>query len=335
MYDEAAEASATVKRQLANSAPVAALARRLVSHPPRFVATSARGSSDHAATFAKYVIETRLGRVTASASPSVNSVYGARQQFDGALFIAISQSGQSPDLVRSARAARSAGAHVAAFVNAEDSLLADIADTVVALRAGNERSVAATKSCLGAMAAILHLVALWSDDTALLDALSALPDALDAAFQADWSPLVAGLADAEHLFVLARGIGLAAAEESALKFKETCGLHAEAYSTAEVRHGPMALLGPDFPALLLAQDDETLGGALGTARELRAGGARVFSAAPGDAGADALPLAPSPHPLCTPLIALQSLYRAVNALSLERGHDPDAPPHLNKVTETL
>jgi glucosamine--fructose-6-phosphate aminotransferase (isomerizing) len=335
MYAEAAEAAATVERQLADRAPSAALARRLAAHPPAFVATAARGSSDHAATFAKYVIETRLGRVTASASPSVSSVYGVRQQFDGALFIAISQSGQSPDLIRAARAARAAGAHVAAFVNAPDSPLADAADSVVPLRAGAERSVAATKSCLGAMAAILHLVALWSDDRSLLGALDALPEALRAAFAADWSPLVAGLADAEHLFVLGRGIGLAAAQETALKFKETCGLYAEAYSTAEVRHGPMALLGPHFPALLLAQDDSTLEGALETGRELRAGGARVFTSAPRAAGADALEMAPAPHPLCAPLIALQSLYRAANALSLARGYDPDAPPHLGKITQTV
>jgi glucosamine--fructose-6-phosphate aminotransferase (isomerizing) len=224
---------------------------------------------------------------------------------------------------------------VVALVNVEDSPLAEAADIVIPLRAGAERSVAATKSYLGTLAAILHLVARWKDDAALLDAMHALPEALRAAFTLDWSPLVDGLAGARDLFVLGRGYGYGAAQEAALKFKETCGLHAEAFSTAEVKHGPMALVDRDFPVLLFAQDDGTLPGALAVAREFRARGARVWTAAPGDDGADALPIVAAPHPLCAPLLAVQAFYCAVNALSLRRGHNPDVPPHLNKVTETV
>lgn len=336
MFAEAAEAAATVERQLADNAPVVdALAQRLRARPPAFAVTCARGSSDHAATFAKYAIETQLGCVTASASPSVSSVYGAAQRLNGALYLAISQSGRSPDLVQNAQAARAAGAHVVAMVNVEDSPLAAAADTVIPLCAGRERSVAATKSYLGALAAILHLVARWADDSRLMHALEALPDALRAAFEQDWTALSDGLVAADHLFVLGRGIGLGAAQEAALKCKETCGLHAEAYSTAEVKHGPMALIGPDFPVLLLAQDDSTLAGSLETAQEFRNRGARVWTAAPDDTDRDALPVADAPHPLCAPLLAIQSFYRAVNALALARGRNPDLPPHLNKVTETL
>ncbi|HET7307141.1 MAG TPA: SIS domain-containing protein [Gammaproteobacteria bacterium] len=336
MFTEAAEAAATVERQLAdNASHIDALARRLRAHPPAFAVTCARGSSDHAATFAKYAIETQLGCVTASASPSVSSVYGAAQRMDGALYLAISQSGRSPDLVQNAQAAHAAGAHVVAMVNVEDSPLAAAADTVIPLRAGPERSVAATKSYLGALAAILHLVGRWADDVRLMQALQALPDALRTAFEQDWTALSDGLVAADHLFVLGRGIGLGAAQEAALKCKETCGLHAEAYSTAEVKHGPMALVGPHFPVLLLTQDDSTLPGSLETVREFRERGAQVWIAAPGDTDRDALPVAKAPHPLCAPLLAIQSFYRAVNALALARGRNPDLPPHLNKVTETL
>ena len=244
MYQEAHEAADVVARQFAaNEAVVSALARTLREDPPRFIVTCARGSSDHAAAYAKYVFETQLGIVTASASPSVASVYAAEQRWQGALFIAISQSGKSPDLLRNAQAARIAGARVVAMVNVENSPLAALADVVIPLHAGPERSVAATKSYLAALAAVLHLCARWHQDAALGAALRALPDALRAGWGADWSALTDGLVDADNLFVVGRGFGLGVALEAALKFKETCGLHAEAFSAAEVRHGPMALVG--------------------------------------------------------------------------------------------
>lgn len=336
MYTEALEAADAVERQLAaNEALLAALGERLRTQPPRFVVTCARGSSDHAATFAKYAIETQLGYVTASASPSAVSVYGVPQRLTNTLYIVLSQSGESPDLVRCAQSARTAGALVVAMTNTEDSALATAAEIVIPLHAGPEHSVAATKSFLASLAAVLHLVAHWKNDAAMLQALKDTPAALRRAAALDWSPLVTGLKAAEHLFVLGRGPMLAAAQEAALKFKETCGLHAEAFSTAEVRHGPMALIGPDFPLLLLAEDDATLPGALDAAHEFRARGARVWTAAPGDRHPDALPIINAAHPLCAPLLVIQSLYTAVNALSVARGHDPDAPPYLHKVTGTL
>lgn len=332
MHSEAAHAADAVESQFAkNAAVVADLAARLRREPPPFVVTCARGSSDHAATYAKYLFETQLGIVTASASPSVGSVYEARQNLRGALYLLVSQSGKSPDLLRNAEAAREAGAHVVALVNVADSPLAQLAQTVVPLHAGPERSVAATKSFLCSLSAILQLAAHWKQDAALLGALDTLPGELRAAWQADWSPMVDGLAGARNLFVLSRGLGLAAAQEAALKFKETSGLHAEAYSTAEVKHGPMALVGPGFPVLCFAQPDGTEAGTLALAEEFRARGAPVWvSSARGE-----LPLVASRHAACVPLLTIQSFYRAVNALSLRRGHNPDVPPHLNKVTETV
>jgi glucosamine--fructose-6-phosphate aminotransferase (isomerizing) len=336
MYREAHEAADVVARQFAaNEALVTTLAQTLRAQPPRFIVTCARGSSDHAAAYAKYVFETQLGIVTASASPSVTSVYAAEQQWQGALFIAISQSGKSPDLLRNAQAAKLAGARVLALVNVVDSPLAGIADTVIPLHAGPERSVAATKSYIAALAAVLHLCARWHGDPALAAALRSLPDALRAGWDADWSALSEGLLDAQNLFVVGRGFGLGIALEAALKFKETCGLHAEAFSAAEVKHGPMALVGPAFPVLVFAQDDDTLQGTLAVADEFRRRGAQVFVAAPGEHGAGTLPVPGGLPAMCTPLLIVQSFYRAASELALRRGFNPDVPPHLNKVTETV
>jgi glutamine---fructose-6-phosphate transaminase (isomerizing) len=335
MYNEAHEAEVAVARQLvANDTAITQLAAELHQRPPRFIVTCARGSSDHAATFAKYVFETQVGLFTASASPSVTSVYAAKQNLDGALYIAISQSGKSPDLVRHAQSAKIAGAKVIALVNVEDSPLAAVADTVIPLHAGPELSVAATKSYICALSTILHIAARWSGDEILLDALFAMPAALRAGWPLDWSALSDGLIDTRNMFVIGRGFGFGAALEAALKFKETCGIHAEAFSSAEVRHGPMAIVERDFPVLFFAQRDDTWDGTLALAEEFRGRGARVWFAAPGSE-AHTLPIASAGHPACTPLLAIQSFYRAANALSLKRGRNPDVPPHLRKVTETV
>jgi len=341
MFQEAAQTADVVAAQFArNRDTVAALAAQLRAAPPPFVATCARGSSDHAATYGKYLIETQLGIVTASLSPSIGSVYEAPLQLRGALFIAISQSGKSPDLLRNAEAAKAAGARVVALVNVEDSPLARLADTVIPLGAGPEKSVAATKSYLASLAAIVQLVAYWKDDPALLAALDTLPQSLRDAWSKNWSPLTDGLVEARNLFVLGRGLGLGAAQEAALKFKETCGLHAEAYSSAEVRHGPMALVGAGFPVLVFAQPDGTGAGAVAVAEEFHARGAEVWVASaqgssPAVPSGVRLPLAQGAHPAFAPLLTVQSFYRAINALALRRGHNPDLPPHLNKVTETV
>lgn len=337
MYREAAQAADAVAAQLAaNAGVLRALAAELRASPPSFVVTAARGSSDHAATYAKYLIETRLGWMTASASPSVHSVYAAEPRLGGALYLAISQSGASPDLLRNVEAARRGGARVVALVNVEDSPLAALADTVVPLRAGTESSVAATKSYLCTLSALLQLVACCEPAGGRLPgALDSLPAALRQAWEQDWTPLVEGLAPARNLFVVGRGLGLGAAQEAALKLKETCGLHAEAFSAAEVKHGPMALVGAGFPVLCFAQDDGSLAGTLQVVDEFRGRGARVWLAAPRANGPDALPLAATPDPALAPLVAVQSFYRAANALSLARGYDPDRPPYLNKVTKTV
>ena len=335
MFREAAQAPQAVRAQLAvNAAQVARLAERLRATPPRAVVTCARGSSDHAATFARYLIETHLGLLTSSAAPSVSSVYATATDLAGTLMLTISQSGASPDLLAVVGQARKAGAHIVALVNAEESPLAQLADELLPLHAGPERSVAATKSFLASLAAIVQLVAAWSNDRALAAALESAPQLLTRAWQLDWNALVTRLTAANNLYVIGRGLGLGVAQEAALKLKETSGLHAEAVSAAELRHGPMALVRTGFSLLVFSQNDESRPGIVQLAAELSAQGADVLLAGTHLAHTTELPTEAA-HPVIEPLLFAQSFYRAANALALARGHDPDTPPHLRKVTETL
>lgn len=335
MFEEAGEAAHAVARQYwRNAALVRDIAADIRSLRPRAVITCARGSSDHAATYAKYLIETRAGALTSSAAPSVSSVYAAPPDMKNTLFVAISQSGKSPDLLASAERARESGARLLALVNAEGSPLASLADFVLPLHAGPETSVAATKSWLASLAAIAQLVAHWIEDRALLNALERLPDSLARAWELDWGAAVDALRSARNMYVLGRGYGLSAAQESALKFKETCGLHAEAISSAEVWHGPMALVREGFPVLVYAQSDQTQSGTRELLDALAERGANVFVAGAAHERAHILPTIDD-DPILQPLLTTQSFYRMVNDLALARGMDPDRPPNLRKVTETL
>jgi glucosamine--fructose-6-phosphate aminotransferase (isomerizing) len=334
MFHEAASASDAVRAQLKEEREITALGARLRKLAPRVVITCARGSSDHAATYAKYLIETRARIVTASAAPSVSSLYGIDQDLRGCLFLAISQSGRSPDLLASVAAAKASGATVLALCNSADAPLVAAADHVVALNAGPETSVAATKSFLASLAALARLTAAWTQNETLERALLELPALMDRAWQLDWSSAVATLESLEHLYVVGRGLGLGAAQEIALKCKETCGLHAEAFSSAELRHGPFALLGPRFPALLLAQNDATREGVTALAAELAARAIPVLLAGGRAPRAHVLPSLECAAELA-PILAVQSAYRMIAALAIRRGFDPDRPAHLSKVTETL
>jgi glutamine---fructose-6-phosphate transaminase (isomerizing) len=337
MFAEAAEAPDTVARLLtANAEALDAFAATLRDQPPRVVATCARGSSDHAATYLKHLIETRAGVPVTSASPSVSSLYGGAPLMAGALAIGLSQSGKSPDLLAALSAAKDGGARTLALVNAPGSPLAALADLTLPLHAGPETSVAATKSFIALLATGAALTAAWTRDAGLCAALDGLPALLTRAWANDWGALVETLAGARGLYVVGRGPGLGIAQEAALKLKETCGLHAEAFSAAEVRHGPMALIGRDLPVLVIRQDDESAAGIDSLVADALAQGARVLVAsdrAPA-AGAVHLPI-PAAEPVLAPIVAIQAFYRAAEALARRRGFDPDRPPHLSKVTETV
>ena len=337
MLSEAREAPQAVSRLLAENAALCRdLGARLRALAPSFAVSCARGSSDNAATFAKYLFEIRLGVVTASVGPSIRSVYAAAPNMRDALFFAVSQSGRSPDLLHLAEAARAGGALTLAIVNDTDSPLAEICEITLPLHAWPERSVAATKSWICSLAAILQLAAHWADDRQLLAALERLPDDLEKAASQDWSPAVQKLGGADNLFVVGRGIGLALAQEAALKLKEICGIHAEALSAAELMHGPLALTGPDFPVLVFSQHDEAYQSVADLIAALVARGVPVITAGP-TPGGDCLmlPCDASLSPFTTPVALIQSFYPVAEAVARLRGRDPDRPPHLKKVTETV
>jgi glucosamine--fructose-6-phosphate aminotransferase (isomerizing) len=332
---EAREAPLAVARGLAaNRTTLRDLGAVLRERAPRAVVTCARGSSDHAATFAKYLIETRTGVITSSAAPSVSSVYETRAEMSDVVCLAISQSGRSPDLLASVEAAKAGGAFVIALVNAEGSPLAALADAAVPLCAGPELSVAATKSYIAALACVTQLVGEWAEDSETLWALDGAPELLDSAVHLNWRPAVETLTPAHNLFTVGRGLGFGVAQEAALKFKETCGLHAEAFSSAEVRHGPMALVTRGFPVLAFAQDDATKPGIEALAADLVRDGATVLLAGAEQAGAVNLPTLKA-HPVLQPMLAIQTFYGMAAELSQARGFDADRPPHLNKVTKTV
>ncbi len=335
MACEALQAPQAVARAIAaNRETLRDLGAQLRRRAPRAVVTCARGSSDHAATFAKYLIETRTGVITSSAAPSVSSIYESSPAMRDAVCLAISQSGRSPDLLSSVEAAKRGGAFVIALVNAEDTPLAAIADAAVPLHAGPERSVAATKSYIAALAAVIQLVSEWAKDAELLAALDGAPELLDRAAHLNWDAAVEVLTPGRNLFTIGRGLGFGIAQEAALKFKETCGLHAEAFSSAEVRHGPMALVTEGFPVLAFAQDDATRPGLEALAADLSRDGAKVLLAGAEQSSAIVLPTLKA-HPVLQPVLEIQSFYGMAADLSRARGFDADRPPHLAKVTRTV
>lgn len=336
MRQEARESGAVVARQrLENAGLMQELGALLRARPPRLVITCGRGSSDHAASFAKYAIETRAGVLVASHAPSTSSIYGTSfSGLEGALFLAISQSGKSPDILSSIVAAQEAGAIVVAMVNDENSPAAGLADMVIPLRAGSERSVAATKSYVGSLMAIAHLVAEWTGDSALDVALDGAEDQLGRAFEQDWSAASEVFGATQSMFVIGRGLTFGVANEAALKLKETSALHAEAFSAAEVRHGPMAIVGKNFPILMLQPEDPTKASFPQLSSEFAARGAKVFASGDVLPGATMLPTAQGLHPLIAPACQITSFYALAEKLALARGRNPDDPPWLAKVTET-
>jgi glutamine---fructose-6-phosphate transaminase (isomerizing) len=331
MEQEARAAPEAVQRFLDhNGNALAVLGKRLRELDPPLIITSARGSSDNAAGYLKYLSEILMGIPVASVGASVASVYGAELKLRNCLAVTISQSGQSPDIVTLQRAARRAGAVTLALVNVEDSPAGLNADVCMPMCAGKEMSVAATKSFIVSLAACAALVAHWAEDKALMEAVADLPEQLARAAAEDWSEVVVLAAKTKSLYVLGRGPSLPIAAETALKLKETCGIHAESYSVAEVMHGPLELVDKAFPVLVYAQADPSQDATLAAIEKLKAAGARVVAV---DGGG--LPVITAKHAMLQPILMIQSAYIAIEELARQRGRDPDAPRLLRKVTETF
>jgi len=335
MAAELREAPQAVRRQAQGLAePIRDLVAGLKGRSPGLVVTCARGSSAHAATFGKHLIERHFGIPVAAAAPNIATVYGRPLQLAGQLFLAISQSGRSDDLVESAAMARQAGALTAALVNDTESPLAKASDFVLPMAAGPELSVAATKTFVAALAALLRLTAQWAGDRAMAEAVERLPERLAAASDLDWGAALGVLAASNSLVAIGRGPTLAIAREAALKLKEVCDLHAEAFSGAEFLHGPVALVSRLYPILLFMPTDAAAVGLSDLAADLRRKGAAVFAAEAGEAAEGRLPALAPDHPDADAVCLIQSFYGLAVRLAARRGTNVDQPRHLQKVTRT-
>lgn len=326
MEAEASESSQLIARQLErNATQVTTLGETLRAQPPAGVMIVGRGSSDHAGVYGKYLIEIELGVPVYPAAPSVASVYGRKLQLENFLVIAISQSGRSPDILAQAEMAKDAGARVIALVNDEGSPLKDIADYFIPLHAGEEKSVAATKSYLCTLSALAHITAEWANSDVLRQGLTALPEALDETERSASQLTVKDFEGVANLVVLGRGLGFAVSKEVALKLKEVCSIHAEAFSSAEFLHGPVTLVEQSLTIIDLHIDDESAQAHNEQILEVTSRGARVIPLKQTSA-----PI----HPRLAPLSSLLRFYIDIANVAVGLGFSPDEPKGLKKVTKT-
>lgn len=302
---------------------------------PRLVTTVARGSSDHAGLYLKYAIECFAGIPVASLGPSVTSIYKKQLSLPQSVNIAISQSGQSPDIVETACMAKKGGALNIAITNDIASPLANECKHVFNINAGEEKSVAATKTFVTSIFAGLLVLAHWKKNESLLRSLKELPNLASSALECDWSPLVEHCKNLSSLYVLGRGPAMAIALEAALKFKETCQIHAEAFSSAEVMHGPKSIIGDDFTVLALAARDASEQSIIHVANQLSKQGAKIYATTDQQITAENLPFVASGYSLTDPILLIISYYKFVESLARIKGLNPDSPPNLKKVTETI
>ena len=309
------------------------IAREIARRDPPFLISVARGSSDHACTYLKYASELLFGLPVASVGPSIASIYGTPLKANGTLCLVVSQSGKSPDIVELTDNVRASGAYAVAITNDAASPLAAAASATLAIEAGPERSVAATKTFVTSLVAGLWLMAEWKRDEDLITAIHALPKLLADACRCDWSAAIEALAG-DNLFTLGRGPSWAISNEAALKFKETCRIHAESYSSAEVLHGPVSVVGSGFPVIGFAAADKAEPALVEVAEQLAAMGARVFVTSDKVRKAERLAHVRTQHWLTDPIPLIVSFYAMVEQVAARRGIDPDAPRHLKKVTET-
>jgi glucosamine--fructose-6-phosphate aminotransferase (isomerizing) len=338
---EIREQPAALGRLVASGRDAAeAAAERIRGRSVRFAVLAARGSSDNAARYGQYVLGIRNRLVAALATPSLFTQYQAAPSLADSLVIGISQSGQSPDIVEVLSAGRRQGAVTLAITNAPDSPLAAAADAVFPLLAGAERAVAATKTYTAQVAALAMLSAALAQDQQAWDELLGLPELL--ARVIDRNARAVGLAEAfrhhERLVVVGRGYNLSTTLEITLKVKETSGVMADGYSSADFLHGPKAILDRALPVLAVAPGrvfedlDEVVALSRGAGAPLIAISDRedVLGAAQVP-----LPLPPGTPDWLSPVLAVVPGQLWALGLSLARGTNPDAPPGLAKVTHTL
>jgi glucosamine--fructose-6-phosphate aminotransferase (isomerizing) len=319
-------------------AKIAALGLRLRRRPPEMIVLAARGTSDNAALYGRYLIETVWGIPVSLAAPSVLTVYRAPLRLRGALVVGLSQSGASPDIVEFVDTARRRGARTIALTNEERSPLARAAHDTLLLRTERERSVAATKTYTAQLTALSLLVSEATGNRRLADAHRALPALMARALAAD--DRVRGVARrwrrVDECLVTSRGYNYATAREAALKLKETCYLVAEPISAVDLLHGPIAVVERGFPVLVVAPPGRVLPGLSALTSGLRRRRAQtvVLSSERAILRKAVVPVAmPAvPDERLTPHLYVLPLQLLAYHLSLARGHDPDHPRGLRKIT---
>lgn len=323
------------------SASIEALAAAIRARDIEHVVIAARGSSDHAAIYAQYVLGVRHGLTVGLATPSVVSVYGADPRLAQALVIAISQSGASPDTIAVIEAARRQGALTVALTNEPSSPLAMAADWTIALSAGPELAIAATKTYTASLLAVAALSAALTGDAADRAAVEATPEALNAmlALEPQMADAARAHAAADRALIIARGYEYATAREWSIKIKELAHVFADPYSAADFAHGPVALVEAGVPLIAVVRDGPAAAGLVEQLERLRAElepNLTVLSDRP-----DALALAtrpvllpPAPAEWVAPIATIVAGQLHAMHLALARGKDPDAPRSISKVTRT-
>jgi glutamine---fructose-6-phosphate transaminase (isomerizing) len=340
MRSELGESPAVVERVLKDGATeVAAVAAAMREREVDVAVVAARGTSDHAAIYAQYILGARNGLLVAPAAPSLYSLYGAPPRVGSAVVIGISQSGRSPDVVAVLEHSRAQGALTVAITNEADSELATVADHLIELRAGAELAVAATKTYLAEIAVLAMLSSALSGDAESAAELQAVPGALRLALEEE--PAIARLAaewaTEEGCAVIARGFHYATAREWALKLKELARVLADPYSAADFQHGPIALLEPGYAVLAVATSGPALAGMVEQLERYRGGEARLLVlsdvAAVRDLGDGiAVPMVPE---WLSPLVAIVPAQLFAYHLARARGLDTETGRNLAKVTLTL
>ncbi len=315
----------------------------IVAQLPRFdyALIAARGTSDHAATYAKYAWAALAGRPVALATPALHTIYGTPPRMASALVVGISQSGQSPDIVAVVEEGKRQGRPTLAITNDGASPLAAVADHVIELHAGPERSVAATKTYTAQVAVMALLTATWSGNKQRLAELQQLPDALTTTLAGTTE--VALRAERyrymEQCLIIGRGYNYATSFELALKLKELTYIMANAYSSADFRHGPIATVGEGLPVILIMPTGAVFDDLLTLAQELKERGAELLIATDAEAARPLaktlLPLAASVPEWLSPITAIVPGQVLALHLAQAKGFDPDTPRGLQKVTRTL
>lgn len=340
LRDEIGQQPQTWRDLVAREADVVAVARALAALDPPLVRIAGHGTSDHAGVYASYLLRALCGWTVVRDSMSMPLYYGVPAARPGELAIGISQSGETPDVVAWLTRAGEAGATTLAITNGAGSALARVADHVLEVGAGAERSIAATKTYTGTLAAIAllagHLAGAGARMAEGLREAAERADALLAGLDAAVAPVAEALAGIDRMYLVARGIELATAHEIALKLTEVCYLGAKAMSATAMAHGPVAALDADVPLWAIAAPDGTLPAVAEAATRAREAGAPVIASGPAaqalGAAAHALPVPALAEPLLSPLLSVLPGQAFAWRLARAKGIDPGAPRHLRKVT---